>query len=105
MEPAPFDRAIIVVFITIPGVGKTVICQKLLETVDRNVFEVLHCHGDAMAAGAAVEGGAARATHKTGGNYWAAVAHAAATRRSDRRVTLVLADKNLVDSPLGTSCS
>lgn len=103
VELALFDRAIIVVFVTIPGVGKTFLCEKLLETLDRKVFEVLHCHGDAMAAGAAVEGSSGRAarTVKKGGGYWAAVADAAATRRGDGRTTIVLADKNLIDSPLG----
>lgn len=97
VEPAPFDPAIVVVFVTIPGVGKTYLCQKLLETLDRNAFEVVHCHGDAMTAGEAPSSGARR----KGGNYWTVVADAVATRRGDGRTTLVLADKNLIDSPLG----
>lgn len=87
VEPVPFDPAIVLVFVSIPGVGKTFLCEKLMQSLDHGLFEVVHCHGDAMATSAR--------------NFWSAVAKAAATRRADGRTTLVLADKNLIDSPTG----
>lgn len=92
VEAVPFDPALVLVFVTIPGVGKTFLCEKLMQSLDRSVFEVVHCHGDAMATGP---------SHSKPRHFWPAVAKAAATRRADGRSTIVLADKNLIDSPTG----
>eukprot|EP00892_Ulva_mutabilis_P010846 jgi/Ulvmu1/8133/UM040_0029.1 len=86
------DPAVVVVFIGIPGIGKGMLCAELLRALPEDRFKVVHQESDAMKAA----GGRGR-----GPPFWPAVAQAAVSHRGDGRATVVLADKNAVDSPAG----
>ena len=86
------DAAAVVLFIGIPGIGKGTLCAALADALPQEHYHLQHLESDALKAA----GGRGR-----GPSFWPAVAQAAVTHRGDGRATVVLADKNAIDSPAG----
>lgn len=82
------DPCLVVAFVSTPGLGKTSICEALQQHLDPAQYHVVHHHSDALAM-------------PQRKRFWPYVNTLALTRRGDGRATLVLADKNLLDSPAG----
>lgn len=83
----PPDAAAVVIFLAIPGAGKGALCAALADMLPAEHYAVQHIESDAQAG--------RRST------FWPAVAAQAVTHRGDGRATVVLADKNAIDSPPG----
>lgn len=89
MAPPSADPAVIVTFAGTPGLGKTALCTELEQRLAAQ-HVVVHLHSDVLGP-----------TGRKG--YWDKAAAISVTRRGDGKATIVLADKNLVDNPRGTS--
>lgn len=83
----PADPTAVVVFLGIPGAGKGTLCAALADMLPAEHYAVRHIESDAQASCRSA--------------FWPGVAQQAVTHRGDGRATVVLADKNAVDSPLG----
>eukprot|EP00892_Ulva_mutabilis_P003737 jgi/Ulvmu1/1735/UM117_0012.1 len=82
------DPCLVVTFVSTPGLGKTAICEALRQRLDPARYHVVHHHSDALPL-------------PQRKRFWPFVNSIALTRRGDGRATVVLADKNLLDSPAG----
>jgi ABC-type dipeptide/oligopeptide/nickel transport system ATPase component len=89
-ERAP---AVIVTFVGTPGMGKTAIAKAVLELLPRSEYRVIHHHSDIL-----IEHGGHRPA-----KFWPRAADLSIAEGPDQRTVVVLADKNLVPSPDGTS--
>lgn len=86
--PPANDPCLVVVFVSTPGLGKTSICEALQNILDPARYHVVHHHSDAQSM-------------PKRKRFWPRINSLALTQRGDGRATIVLADKNLLDSPQG----
>jgi hypothetical protein len=84
-------EAVVVLFVSLPGLRKTELCEALEDDL-ASVYNVYHLDTNKMPVAC-----------KTGRKYWQHVANLAESRSTDGRPTVILAHKNLLNSPPGAS--